>query len=168
MRCCNIGLWLAAAAMLVLGGCVTETTRIGAKPASPDHAAAARPLTPDVVAATDRCALRLWDIGGVLLQYFSLNKQLPARLEDLAPLADPGEPLFFVCPLSGKPYGYAPQGLVREGRHKRIIIFDSTPAHDGKRWCVLMPDDLRPGDAQSVEVVPVPEEVFQLYRPANQ
>jgi hypothetical protein len=153
------------AAMLLFGGCVTETKRIGAKTASPDHATANRPLTPDVVAATDRCASRLWDIGGLLLQYYSLNRQLPPRLEDLVPLADADQ---FVCPTSGNPYGYASQGLVREGRHKRIIVFDSTPAHDGKRWCVLMPDDLRPGYSQSVEVVQIPEEVFQLYRPANQ
>jgi len=168
MRGGKLGIWMAAAAMLVLGGCVTETKRIGPKTPSPDPAAAARPLTPDVIAATDRCASRLWDIGGVLLQYYSLNKQLPPRLEDLTPLAEADQPLQFVCPTSGNPYGYAPQGLVREGRHKRIIIFDTTPAHDGKRWCVLMPDDLRPGVSQSVEVVQIPEEVFQLYRPADQ
>jgi len=165
--------WLGLLAGLLASGCETQTTNVGV---ATEHVAAPQvdsgqphqSLSPDEAVDSDPCAIRLHDIGGALLQYYALNKRLPDRLEDAAALADPGQPLQLTCPASGKPYGYAPAGLMMEGRRKRIIVFDPTPAHDGLRWCVFMADQTRPGAAQSVEVLPVPEGVFRLYRPADQ
>ncbi len=172
MRRWNHGGCFVLAAALALCGCETQTTKVGvatmhADPAQPSGHPSGR-LTPDEAVATDPCAMRLHDISGALLQYFALNKRLPDKLDDVKAFADAGEPLQLSCPASGKPYGYAPAGLVLEGRRKRIIVFDPTPAHDGQRWCVFMADDTRPGAAQSLEVLPVPEAVFHLYRPADQ
>jgi hypothetical protein len=158
---------MAAVAMFGLSGCVTQTTPVGVV-STTDHPATGDRRASEDPSVTDPCAMRLQDISGVLLQYFALNKRLPARLDELAPLADAGEALQFVCPASGKPYASDPQGLVLEGREKKIIIYDPTPAHRGSRWCVFMADDPRPGAAQSVEVLAVPEAIFQLYRPPGQ
>ena len=43
-------------------------------------------------------------MAGMLLQYFALHQQFPARLEELLPLADAGQPLRLACPVSGKRY----------------------------------------------------------------
>jgi hypothetical protein len=162
---------LALASAFMLCGCVTETTKVGVpteQVSAPDVAPApphAR-LSPDEAVDSDPSAIRLHDIAGALLQYYALNKRLPDRLEDAAALADTDQPLQLTSPASGKPYGYVPQGLVLEGRKKRIIVFDPAP-HQGQRWCVFIADQTRPGGAQSVEVLPVPEGVFGLYRPAE-
>lgn len=168
MRCWSSARWIACVAALAVCGCETETTRVGFPMVHADPARQGARLTPDQAVVTDPCAIRLHDIGGAILQYFALNKRLPDRLEDATTFADTDQPLQFTCPTSGKTYGYAPRGLVLEGRKKRIIVFDQMAAHEGQRWCVFMADDPRPGAAQSIEVLAVPEGVFRLYRPTGQ
>jgi hypothetical protein len=107
----------------------------------------------------DPCSARLHDIGGAILLYYALNRRMPARLEDVADLADLDAPLNFTCPLSGRPYLYNPKGLAIPGTDKRIIVYDSTPAHDGQRRCLLMPP-ITPGKAVSTDVQSFPEKVF--------
>jgi hypothetical protein len=118
--------------------------------------------SPDQLLSTDPCASRLQDIGGTLLLYYSVNRHMPAKLEEIKPLADFDQDLQFTCPLSGKPYGYTPTGLAAVGKEKRIVVYDSEPSHNGKRWCVFMPPP-RPGKAMSVEVLEVPEGLFDTY-----
>jgi hypothetical protein len=92
-----------------------------------DAAAAALP-------AEDECAARLHDISGLLLLYFVANKHLPEKLEDLAPLADPGTDFQTTCPVSGRPYVYVPGGLPGSGSGRVLIVYDAVPAHNGIRW----------------------------------
>jgi len=117
--------------------------------------------SPDQLLKTDPCASRLQDIGGTLLLYYAVNKHMPEKLEDIKPLADLGQDLQFTCPLSGKPYAFTPAGLAAVGKDKRIVVYDSEPSHNGKRWCVFMPTP-RPGQ-MSVEVLEVPEGLFRTY-----
>ncbi len=117
-------------------------------------------LSPEAVVATDTCASRLQDIGEALLLYYSVNKHLPAQLEELK--SESGTPLNFTCPQSGKPYLYISSGLAAVSHDKRIIICDSTPSHNGKRWCIFMPPP-RPGQAVSMEVLEVPEGLYRTY-----
>lgn len=171
MRLWHYGGGIVLAAMAAaLCGCETQTSKVGVPTRHTDSVELPHPPpgSTDEAMATDPCAMRLQDIGGALLQYFALNKRLPARLEDVKTIVGVDQSLQFACPASGKPYGFAPAGLILEGRKKRIIIYDPTPAHDGRRWCVFMTDQRRPGAAQSLEVLAVPEAVFHLYLPADQ
>jgi hypothetical protein len=129
--------------------------------------AAGQTLTPDEAVNSDPCAIRLHDIAGDLLLYYAVNKRLPERLEDLRSLgADETEP-DFTCPLTHQPYVYVPNGLIGPGESKRIIVYDAIPAHNGKRFCILMPIHDKPGAAQSVEVLAVPEARFSTYLPTG-
>ena len=85
----------------------------------------------------DACAERLHEACGRLLLYYSLNRRLPPTREALA-AADPQSPLPLVCPLSGEPYTYLPQGLLVKGRAGRLVLYDSSPAHGGMRWGVFV------------------------------
>ena len=115
---------------------------------------------------TSECGDQLQDISGALIQYYALHKAMPAKLEDLAPLAEPGAPLKFSCPKSGKPYGYSPGGLIAPGKAASIVIYDASPDHNGYRWCVLV----HPSGVNAIvtDVVPVKEDVFRQYLPAAQ
>jgi hypothetical protein len=106
-------------------------------------------------AMLDPCAERLHEISGALLLYCSSTGQLPEKLADLkAADLEPLPPL--VCPLSGKPYVYDPQGLPVQGRRGRLVVYDAAPSHNGKRWGILA--DLGADDKPlSSRVVLVPE-----------
>lgn len=95
------------------------------------------PTPSSVAIATDPCAVRLDDINGALLLYYTLNKQLPENLEQIRPLADDGAALNFTCPLSQKPYTYLPVNPDVPVSEPCLILFDSTPAHRGLRWGIL-------------------------------
>lgn len=116
----------------------------------------------DQVLKTDPCGSRLHDVGGALLMYYALNKHMPEQLEEVKSMADFGMELVFTCPKSGKPYSFTPNGLAAIGKDKRIVIYDSEPSHDGRRWCVFMPTP-RLGQAMSLEVLLVPEGLFNTY-----
>ena len=124
--------------------------------------AAPQALSPDQIVANDPCATRLHDIAGALLVYYALNKELPKKLDDLRAMADLDQELNFKCPVSGLTYTYVPGGLGIVGRNKRIIVHDSFPSHDGRRWCIFM-SPAKPGAAQSVEVLEVQEGIFRTY-----
>ena len=165
-----------------LAGCVTETKQEpGRRPAvvktsqrgqraDAGRDAAAQPpsLVRDAVGErpnelTDPCAGRLHDLSGLLLMYYALNKQLPARLEDLAPLAD-GE-FTAACPTSGRPYVYVPQGLQSgSGGERSLILYDATPAHGGLRWGIFVAPP-REGQPPATWVILMSNEVFRGYAP---
>jgi hypothetical protein len=131
-------------------------------PTGPDN----KGLDPSRSFGKSECGDQLQDLSGALIQYYSLHKSMPAKLEDLAPLADPGAPLKFACPKSGKPYGYSPGGLVAPGKSSSIVIYDASPDHNGYRWCVFV----HPSGVNQIvtNVVPVKEDMFRQYSPAVQ
>jgi hypothetical protein len=119
-----------AGMMLVLaGGCAAPTK---SSPATKPAAPAGDPTD------TDPCATRMHEICGVLLLYGNAHGDLPATLDALkkAPgAADVGE---FVCPASNLPYVYYPEGVPVEPEPSRIVLYDPTPAHNGKRFAIVI------------------------------
>lgn len=141
---------LAAAAALAAGcapsGRSPQPPRTNQRPAPPRAAAdAAGPQQPSArpdgnnspTAAGDACAARLHDISGLLLLYFVSNQRLPERLEELAPLSDSPSTFQAICPASGRPYAYTPQGLPGAGTDRVLLVYDETPAHGGFRWVIV-------------------------------
>ena len=112
---------MLVAAALALGACTTLTRE---PPRS-------RP-------SIDPCADRLHDLAGHLLLYYSAHGRLPPTLDDLPAAADPGRPLSPVCPASGEPYVYRPDGLEVEGQPGRLVLYDAVPAHSGMGWAVAL------------------------------
>ena len=156
---------IALAISLLTTGCQStppDTKQSAATPMPSD-----RDVTLDDALSTDPCALRLGDITAALTMFYSLNKRLPSSLDELKPLAAPGSDLAFTCPVSSQPYVYSPEGLLSIGTNKKIIIWDATPAHNGSRWCILMPP-AQATTAVSFELVALPERAFKTYIPAIQ
>ncbi|KPK83643.1 MAG: hypothetical protein AMJ81_07700 [Phycisphaerae bacterium SM23_33] len=118
-----------------------------------------RPPPPDTQrpkVGTDPCAERLHDVCGHLLLYYQIHKRLPPTLKqlkssDVLPLP----PL--VCPVSGKPYVYEPQGLLLRGQPGRLVLYDPEPSHSGIRWGILVGTSAR-GDSIIPCVIAVTEE----------
>ena len=102
-------------------------------PPDPSAAAPKRPIPPP----DDPCAWRMQDIEGALLHYYHLKRQLPPRLEDLAILEDETVPPL-VCPVSGEPYVYHPDGVAIPGSDRRVIVYDAKPVHSNMRWAIII------------------------------
>lgn len=109
----------------------------------------------------DPCANRIQDIGGALLAYDHINHHLPSRLDELLPIDDS---LSFVCPATGKPYVYVPEGLDAPGQDLRIYLYDAQPTPSGIRWCAVTRGSAISG-ASACFAEPIPESKFNLYRP---
>jgi hypothetical protein len=107
---------------------------------------------------TDPCAMRLHDVCAPMLLYFGRYQTLPARIEELAQVPGVSVPEL-ACPTSGQPYVYNPQGPPGLEAGTRIILHDATPAHDGRRWGIVVREPA-PGQALVVNVIAVPEAVF--------
>jgi hypothetical protein len=134
---------------LAFSGCGSSN---GGKPAA-DRSNAQRTMT-------DPCAMRLHDLAGALLLYHASHGSLPATLEELRNVPGAIAPLeSFACPVSKAPYRYEPAGLSLRGRVARVILFDATAAHDGKRWAVEVPDSA-PDEPLVTKVVSLPESAF--------
>jgi len=105
----------------------------------------------------DACAERLHDLSGRLLLHYSLHRRLPETLEALAAL-DPEQPVPLVCPVSGEPYVYRPEGLQVPGRPGRLVLYDAAPRHSAMRWGVFVDDA---GDARrlTARVILIPDEL---------
>jgi hypothetical protein len=170
--------------VLLISGCTKETT------STPMHAGIARQANEQRITAiditgepvipkgadnrdanpdslTDPCAARLHDIGGAMLLYYVLHHKMPEKLEDVVPLADAGQSLPLTCARSGQPFQYFPDGLAAPQKEKRIVVFDPTPMGAKKyRWC-LMVSPSKPGSI-AVDVIPLAESVFNLYKPVTQ
>jgi hypothetical protein len=121
-------------------------------------------MPPEAAVRNDPCAEHLQNIGGTLLLYWAVNKRMPQQLEELKPLASFDQTIELTCPVSGKPYGYAPQGLAAAGKEKRIVVYDPEPSHHGNRWCLFMVPP-QPGQALATEVLEVPEGLFHTFTP---
>jgi hypothetical protein len=159
---------LAAAAST---GCVQETK--GAPPprlpptvrqeSIPQDLGGQRTTVEETVADSP-CAERLHTIGGLLLEYYVVHKELPRRLEDLRPLAGIGEDFGTECPNTKAPYLYVPTGLHLDGKKMQIVVADAEPSHGGKRWCLLMSEKGTRGQL-SVDVLLITEPIFRTYLP---
>lgn len=138
----------------LLGGCVTETSK-PAQPSptvtvrsTPQQAPAKQQVTTPAAQAPskqvaaahdpnlDPCAIRLHDLSGPLLLYYSSHLRFPDSLDDLKAMPGFSDIGPFVCPVSNQPYDYTPDGVPSPDDGWFIILADSTPAHDGLRWAV--------------------------------
>ncbi len=162
-----VGPTLATVIWLLLAGC--QTVSVSKQPVTDPGVALPpdRAPTDEESVAGDPCVIRLDHVVEALVQYYMLNKQMPLELAELKPFGDLLTPIQLVCTASGQPYQYDQHGLMSAGRSKRIVVWDPTPAHHGKRWCIMMPYT-PPGAAMSLEVVSVPEADFKTYVPGIQ
>ena len=104
-------------------------------------AAGCQTTEPDLVrqpsVKKDPCAERLHDISGHLLLCYSTHRKLPPTPAELA--SDGGLPLPpLVCPASGKPYVYNPDGVSIPNLPGRLVLYDPEPSHSGMRWGILV------------------------------
>ena len=113
---------LALMLVLAVPACQTERTR----PERP------RPL------ALDECAERLHKLERHLLKYYWQHDGLPESLDQLQRASGVGELPPLVCPISGEPYLYRPEGAGLTGRSGQVLMCDATPAHSGRRWSIVV------------------------------
>ena len=76
-------------------------------------------------------------------------------------MAGPGQTVDFNCPIVNQPYVYHPTGLRSATTTLLIRVNQPTPAHDGKRFCIIE-DTAAP--TVTVNVFAIPESEFQTYR----
>jgi hypothetical protein len=171
---------LALALALVLAGCTS--TKVN-QPKPPGRtvktSSGGQDLTadnlPDPLASADPCAARLHDLCEPLLLYYATHaKRLPGRLDEVKVFADVDKPIELTCPASGQPYTYNPIGLVTTvtagtaaGQNTRLIVYDSTPAHNGSRKAIVIRAPV-PGQAPTLYTVTLTEAQFQTYLPATE
>lgn len=133
--------WLVAGAMALVGGCQMPHM------AGPSR----QPPRPAAVQADDPCPERLGEICTRLLLYYSMHRDLPPRLEDLADTG-PRTPLRLTCPASGQAYLYSREGIAVAHTDRRIVVQDATPGHAGTRW-VIAADPASPGKPRVIQVL---------------
>jgi hypothetical protein len=126
-----------------------------------------RPATDEESVASDPCAIRLDHVIEAMYQFYLLNKRLPDTLEQLKPFGDELNPIQLVCTATGQPYQYSFNALMSPGRSKRILVWDPTPAHQGRRYCILI-SYTQPNNGLALEVDAVPEADFKTYVPGIQ
>jgi hypothetical protein len=138
-------LLLLAPLCLLLAACggsprrsASEAQRPGSAPQDHARAPQSGDLPVDLEGlklATDPCAEQLHEICGPLLLYYVTTKKLPDSLHDLAAFAD--EPLQFNCPVSHEQYIYRPIKLTGTTDHPELVMYDTSAAHDGKRYGIV-------------------------------
>jgi hypothetical protein len=161
---------------IVLGGC--QPTQVDRpSPTSTTLAPEAMPTRVRPQASTgsnfdldfdvDDCAARLHAIEGDLILYYSRFNRLPAELDELRAMEPAGKDLPLECPVSHKPYIYSPTGLIlgNDPQRQLLVVYDSTPAHNGTRWGILFQhaSGRKPVNTQ---VIQIPEQSMVGYHPA--
>ena len=136
-------LLLAAVFAIALGGCQTV-------PREPEGR---RSL------AIGPCADRLHQIAGHLLLYYSQKGKLPPTLAELQTETEgPGDLPPLVCPVSGKPYSYNPDGEDLPNRRGRVLVYDSEPTHVGRRWGLVTPTETPGKGPFATRILLLPED----------
>jgi len=131
--------------------------------ASPGAAApAARSAQIEQAIGANPAGMRLQEISGALLEYYAIHGRLPAALAELQSLPDLDQPLNLVSPTSGKPYGYAPQGLKSPTDTREIVVYDIASDASGLRYVILLRRP-RAREAAATWVDRIPEAKFQQY-----
>lgn len=110
---------------------------------------------------TDPCATRLHDLCGPLLLYYATHRQLPPQLEELRSVSGLESAVELVCPVSGRPYLYNPQGILLPEQQARVVIYDPLPSHSGMRWGISIIEPSGPGPLIT-KVIALPESVFRF------
>lgn len=149
----------AVCAVIVVAGCgspSTTATRDAKQPTT-------RPtLSPEATGVVD-CSARLHDVSGALLLYYFTYRRLPARLDEVNTFPGADETIPLTCPTSGLPYVYDRDGIQLAEKHTRVIVYDPTPSHGGRRMAIRFSE---PTDDKAivVDVIALPESFF-LFRP---
>jgi len=154
---------------LLLTGCQTQTVSTRTQLHMPGRGETANPAPPARTrppsetgspdANTDPCATALHDLAGPILLYYQLNQKLPPTLEAIKQSPAFEESMTLVCPLSKQPYTYDPEGIPAGGNKGKIILYDSAPSHNNRRWAlsIIEPTDDR---ALITKVISLPESTF--------
>jgi hypothetical protein len=161
-----IGLITVAAGLLLQAGCVSSPPppKTSASDFESMNMPPGQTAIPDEVLGTDPSAVRLQDIGGDFLLYMRINKQMPATLQDLSTVDGQGNAASFNAPASGQPYVYVSTGLWLSGHSQDIVVYDPALTKQSRRWCLFLGAP-QPNGSVSVDVVALPESVFQQYKP---
>lgn len=152
-----------AIAGLLAAGCQSATVKSGAGPVAAAPAGK-EPFTGNAIEDIDPCGDRMEDLCGPLIFYFRANHHGPSRLQELQPFALAGQTLNLACPVSGRPYLCAPQGLEADGMDIRIYVYDDAPVHGGSRWCAVKKGGSSANGAEVMYAVKIREEDFRKFR----
>jgi hypothetical protein len=153
--------WMLVLACATVGGaCAPRSAPGPAEHRSPvADETAVEPIT-----STDPCAMRLHELTGALLLYYSMNFTLPADLAELGDLADNiAQVQELVCPVSRRPYIYNPNGIFMAERKEYVIVYDAAPSHAGMRWAITIEEPVG-GKSLVARVVTLPESFFLFRR----
>jgi hypothetical protein len=126
---------------------------------APRRTSATRPGDAAQITNTDPCATRLHELCGPLLLYYSLQRRLPEKIEELGQVPGFEGVREFTCPVSGRPYIYNSAGIAGLEPASRVVIYDPLPSHSGIRWAVAVQI---PGEDQPLitKVIGLPEAKF--------
>jgi hypothetical protein len=134
LRAASVLVALALLPLVLFAGC--QSTASTKRSGSSSSVASSSPRSLTRSDSSDACSNRLYEICEPLLDYYTINHHhLPANLEELRAI-QPDPPLNLNCPVSGQPYVYDPVGLAMPGQPWRIIVYDASPVHGGKRWAI--------------------------------
>ena len=117
--------------------------------------------TEAAISESDACPQRLHDLEGGLLLYYAQNRRLPPTLASLVlPGTDAAAAAeAILCPVSHQPYVYDPRGLPGPDGVSRLIVYDSLPSHNGRRWAITIAES--DGNQPLIaKVIAVPESTF--------
>lgn len=81
---------------------------------------------------------KLGRLSELLLTYYGFKKTLPPKLEDLASVARPGQPVDVISPIDGKPFVYVKPSLNAAMPGQRIVAYSSAAGPDNLHRAVMM------------------------------
>ncbi|HEV7299353.1 MAG TPA: hypothetical protein VGN72_08315 [Tepidisphaeraceae bacterium] len=159
--------WLGRCAVvicLMLAGCGSGKQTSNAGAGSTTGASTGDLQASQPISNTDPCAMRLHDISGGILLYYVTHHTLPETLADLK--SSPGMDSLpdTVCPVSGRPFLYTPNGIFIPERNLRIILADPAPSHSRMRWAISIVEPT-PNEPLQTKVIALPESFFLLRPP---
>ena len=142
--------WMLVVCLALVVGCKSEPSSQTSQQKQSDN-------RPQLLRATDPCPERLHNLAGAILNFMLQYDRLPPTLEDLTPIK--GTPLELTCPASGQKYVYLPNG-VKIPPNRWAIVYDATPAHNGKRWMIVF-SPVKEGQAPVPAVISISEQEFK-------
>jgi hypothetical protein len=134
-----VGVFMAFLPALALCGCVTveETPRSHWNTAAPTPPAVS-PEPSDLSAMTDPTVNHLHDLGGSLLLYYMMHRQLPERLDEVESIA--GRPAG-IDPATRKPFLYWSDPPKVEGQPGWLVVCQAAATKGASRWALFINND---------------------------